>query len=240
MRRLGGRREGPIYMSKLYVVATPIGNLGDITERSIKILESVNTILCEDTRVTVKLINHLGLEGKKLISFNKESESKKISMVMDLLEREDIALVSDAGTPLVSDPGFELVQSIYNSEHEIEPIPGASSLTSALSVCPIDTTRYIYEGFLPHGPKQRRRILRELKEEKRAIVFFESPHRIKKCLEDIANIFGEETQVFLARELTKKFEQKYFGPVLEIKSQLEEQFPKDVQGEFVMIIKRVD
>lgn len=225
-------------MSKLFVIATPIGNLGDITRRAVVSLESVNTILCEDTRVTVKLINHLGLENKKLISFNKESEEKKINLVLEYLNSgENLALVSDAGSPLISDPGFLLVRAVYKTEHEIIPIPGASSLITALSVCPVDTTRYVYEGFLPHGPKQRRRILRELETEKRAIVFFESPHRIKKTLEDIAVIFGEETEVFLARELTKKFEQKYYGQVKDVLDQLEDQFPKEVQGEFVMVIK---
>jgi 16S rRNA (cytidine1402-2'-O)-methyltransferase len=225
-------------MSKLFIIATPIGNLGDITRRAIASLESVNTILCEDTRVTVKLINHLGLKGKKLISFNKESEEKKIYLVLEYLDSgEDIALVSDAGTPLISDPGGFLVKAVYKTEHEIIPIPGASSLTTALSVCPIDTTRYLYEGFLPHGPKQRRRVLRELESETRAIVFFESPHRIKKTLEDIAVIFGEQTEVFLARELTKKFEQKYYGLIREVLAQLQEQFPKEVQGEFVMVLK---
>lgn len=226
-------------MSKLYIVATPIGNLGDITNRAIETLKSVNTIFCEDTRMTVKLVNHFELGSTKLISFNKESEDKKLSQVLGLLDAgEDLALVSDAGTPLISDPGYGLVKAIYESNHELIPIPGASSLTTALSVCPIDTTRYVYEGFLPHGPKQRRRVLREIQEEKRAIVFFESPHRIKKTLEDIKTIFGEETEVFLARELTKKFEQKYYGLVDEVKEALISQFPKDVQGEFVLVIQQ--
>jgi 16S rRNA (cytidine1402-2'-O)-methyltransferase len=226
-------------MSKLYIIATPIGNLGDITDRAIKSLKSVNTILAEDTRVTIKLVNHLGLENKKLISFNKDSEEKKLELVLDYLNSGiDIALVSDAGTPLISDPGFVLVKALYGTDHEIIPIPGASSLSTALSICPIDTIRYVYEGFLPHGPKQRRRILRDLESEKRAIVFFESPHRIKKTLEDISAIFGEATEVFLARELTKKFEQKYYGAVQEVLAQLIEQFPNEVQGEFVMIIKK--
>lgn len=225
-------------MAKIFVISTPIGNLADISKRAIESLEKVNTVLAEDTRVTIKLLNHLGLKGKQLTSFNKESETKKISKILELLDSgEDLALVSDAGTPLISDPGYELVKAIYETEHELIPIPGASSLTAALSVCPIDTTRYVYEGFLPHGPKQRRRILRELVEEKRPIVFFESPHRIKKTLEDISNIFGAEIEVFLARELTKKFEQKYFGSVAEVLNILEEQFQKEVQGEFVMVVK---
>ena len=226
-------------MSTLYIVSTPIGNLGDITGRAIETLKLVNTIFCEDTRVSVKLINHFELGKKKLISFNKESESKKIGQVLSCLDDgEDIALISDAGTPLVSDPGFELVKAIYQTEHELIPIPGASSVTAALSVCPINTERYVYEGFLPHGPKQRRRVLRDIQEEKRPIVFFESPHRIKKTLEDIKTIFGEETEVFLARELTKKFEQKYYGLVAEVIEALTEQFPKDVQGEFVLIMHK--
>ena len=226
-------------MSTLYVVSTPIGNLGDITSRAIKTLKSVNTIFCEDTRVSVKLINYFELGSKKLISFNKETEIRKIDQVLSRLDDgEDIVLISDAGTPLVSDPGFELVKAIYQTEHQLIPIPGASSVTAALSVCPINTERYVYEGFLPHGPKQRRRILRDIQEEKRPIVFFESPHRIKKTLEDIKTIFGEETEVFLARELTKKFEQKYYGLVAEVIEALTEQFPKDVQGEFVLVMHK--
>lgn len=226
-------------MSILYVIATPIGNLEDISLRALRILKDcVNTIYCEDTRVTSKLINHFEMSGKKLVSCNKENEHKRIEEIKQrLINGDDIALCSDAGTPLISDPGSTLITSLSTCDGvKIVPIPGASSLTAALSVCPIDTSRFVYEGFLPHSPQKRRRILRDMTEEKRAIVLFESPHRIIKCLEDVKTILGEGRDVFLARELTKKFEQLYFGPVTEIIEELQSQFPKDIPGEFVVVI----
>lgn len=229
-------------MAKLYVLASPIGNLEDISLRALRVLkEGVNTIYCEDTRLSSKLLNHYEISGKKLNSFNKESEQGKTKLLInDLNEGKDLVLMSDAGTPLISDPGSFLLQEIKETEHELVPIPGASSLTAALSICPLDFSGFIFEGFLPHGPKQRRRILRAIDEEghKRALVFFESPHRIFKTLEDIANIFGEETEIFIARELTKKFEQSYCSKVTDLIAELKEQFPDNVQGEMVLVVKR--
>lgn len=226
-------------MSNLYIVASPIGNLGDISKRAVETLQSVNTIFAEDTRVTSKLLNHLEISGKKLISINKDNEEKKLDQVLKILESQDAVLISDAGTPLVSDPGSILLKEIYAQGHKAVPVPGASALTAFLSICPLDSTGFIFEAFLPHGPKQRRRVLKKLLENDshRPIIFFESPHRIKRTLEDIKNIFSEETKVFMARELTKIYEQSYFGSILEISESLEEQFPKDVQGEFVLMIK---
>lgn len=230
-------------MANLYIVATPIGNLEDISFRAIKVLKTVEIVFCEDTRVSQKIFHNFEIPIKKLISFNKDNERDKISLILGFLDSaKDIALISDAGTPLISDPGFLLIQEIFQkTEHKVIPIPGPSSLTAFLSVSPIDCSRFVFEGFLPHGPKQRRRVLKKLFEELNssdyAIVFFESPHRIIKTLEDIKNIFGEETQTFITRELTKKFEQFYFGNILEIQDQLETQFPDKVQGEFVLAIK---
>ncbi len=229
-------------MSNLYIIATPIGNLEDITLRALRILrEEVNTIYCEDTRVTSKLLNYYEIKDKKLVSFNNENEESRIREIeRRLLDGENIAICSDAGTPLISDPGLSLISQLANVENfknfQIVPIPGVSSLTTALSVCPINTERFIYEGFLPHSPQKRRRILRAWTEETRPIVLFESPHRIIKCLEDIKNILGAETQVFVARELTKKFEQLYSGSIDEVQAELEAQFSKEVQGEFVLVI----
>ncbi len=223
-------------MSTLYIIATPIGNLEDITLRALRILrEEVTTIYCEDTRVTSKLLNYYEIKDKKLTSFNNENEGSRIKEIeRRLLDGENIAICSDAGTPLISDPGLGLISQL--TSFHIVPIPGVSSLTTALSVCPINTERFIYEGFLPHSPQKRRRILRDWTEETRPIVLFESPHRIIKCLEDIKNILGEETQVFIARELTKKFEQCYSGSIVEVQLELQTQFPKEVQGEFVLVI----
>jgi 16S rRNA (cytidine1402-2'-O)-methyltransferase len=225
-------------MNTLFIVASPIGNLKDISQRAIDTLQSVNTIFCEDTRVSIKLLNALKIEGKKLISLNKDNESAKIHKVLEILSQENTILISDAGTPLISDPGAKVLETIYAAGHKVSPIPGASALTSFLSICPIDFTGFIFEGFLPHGPKQRRRVLKKLYEAdtQRPIVFFESPHRIKKTLVDIEKIFSADTKIFMARELTKLFEQSYYGDINTVIEKLENQFSKDVQGEFVFLI----
>lgn len=240
-------------MSTLYVIATPIGNLEDISLRALRILkEEVEIIYCEDTRITIKLLNHYQIQNKKLISFNKDNEVKRVEEILYHLDSgNNIAICSDAGTPLISDPGFSVISELdslsrnladgifrIGSKHTIVPLPGASALTTALSVCPIDTSRFVFEGFLPQSPQKRRRVLKAWLNEERPIVFFESPYRVLKCLEDIKNIFGIETQIFIARELSKKFEQFYSGTIIEIIQELQTQFPKDVQGEFVIVIAR--
>ncbi len=228
-------------MSLLYIIPTPIGNLADISERALKQLKELEIIFCEDTRVFMKLQNHYNLGQKKLISFNKDNEQGRVRQIIDYLESGvPIGLLSDAGTPLISDPGSNLIKEIFlrGLEKQITALPGPSALTTALSLCPIDTSRFCFEGFLPHGPKQRRRILRQLKDELRPLVFFESPHRIIKTLQDLLAIFGEDLNVFLARELSKKFEELYFAKVGEIIEKLETQFPNDVQGEIVLVISR--
>ena len=226
-------------MSNLYIVSTPIGNLEDITLRALRILKEVPVIYCEDTRVSLRLLNHYQIEGKKLVSFNKENEGNRIFGLLKTLDAgEDIALISDAGTPLVSDPGYELIKKIFeDGKHTVIPIPGASSLTAVLSSCPINCERFIFEGFFPHGPKQRRRVLKRLVESNEyPIVFFESPHRLVKTLEDIKNIFGPERKVFIAREITKKFEQFYFATIEELCGAINKQFIENVQGELVLVL----
>ena len=228
-------------MSNLYLIATPIGNLEDLSFRALRILQQVNTIFCEDTRVSMKLLSHYQITGKKLISCNDEKEASRIDQVLRLLDAgEDIAFISDAGTPTISDPGHRLIAGV-SEQHTVVPVPGASALTAALSACPINTERFIFEGFLPHGPKQRRRVLRGIAEEREAgfsrpVVFFESPHRLIKTLVDIESIFGTEIEVFIARELTKKFEQFYYGAVGIVREKLSEQFPEDIQGELVLVL----
>ncbi len=225
-------------MSNLYIIATPIGNLEDITLRALRILKEVDIVYCEDTRVSSKLFHHYEIELKKIISYNKDNEAKKIAEIINHLDRgSDLALLSDAGTPLISDPGALLVQALFVTEHKLIPIPGASSLITALSVVPFDCSRFIFEGFLPHGPKQRRRILRQLVTEPYPLVLFESPHRISKTLADIENIFGSDRKVFLARELTKKFEQLYYSTSAHLINILTEQFTDKPQGEFVLVIE---
>lgn len=228
-------------MATLYMIASPIGNLEDITLRALRILGELETLFCEDTRVSSKILQHFELGSKRLLSCNKENEAKRVREIIEILDSgQNTAFVSDAGTPLISDPGSLLVAAVAASEHKIEALPGASALTTALSVCPFAINRFCFEGFLPHGPKQRRRVLRQLNEEMeivaRPLVFFESPHRILKSLADMELIFGAETEVFVARELTKKFEQHYHGSIEKVIEDLQEQFPDKVQGELVVIL----
>ena len=246
----------------LYLVATPIGNLEDISFRALKHLEAADFIYCEDTRVSIKLLNHFKITGKKLISCNKENESRRALEIKELLKNEhNLVLISDAGTPLISDPGKLILKEIWDTReassmhHEnrdaIIPVGGISALSSALSVCPIDTSRFIFEGFLPHGGKQRRRILKKLMNEERAMIFFESPHRILDTLEDINKIFtvseedtesnehkNESSELFIAREMTKLHEDFFYGSAETAIAWLQNKFPNGkIQGEFVLIFK---
>ncbi len=232
-------------MSVFYIIASPIGNLEDISERAKRILGTLTLIFCEDTRVTRKLLAHLQIRGVKLLSCNEHNEKERSKLLLETLDAgEDVALLSDAGTPLISDPGKHLLRGFYDNpagqKHKILAIPGASSLTAALSLCPIDSSRFVFEGFLPHGPKQRRRVLRNLAEERalypRTLVFFESPHRFKKTLIDLASIFGEDINIFVAREITKLYEETYYGTIKDIQERINQQFPQEVQGELVLVI----
>lgn len=246
----------------LHIIATPIGNLSDISFRAIEKLKESEIIFCEDTRVTIKLLNHFKIKDKKLISLNKENEHRRINEVVSYLdEGKKIALVSDAGTPLISDPGSELLSKLWAQEikPQIIPVGGISALSTALSICPINCSRFCFEGFLPHGGKQRRRVLRRLIPEERALVFYESPHRVIDTLEDIKNIFFSESEtsqeiksikkkdkkiektnkdnrIFFAREMTKIHEEYFFGTIDEAIMHLQDKFPyKKIQGEFVIV-----
>jgi 16S rRNA (cytidine1402-2'-O)-methyltransferase len=237
----------------LYLIATPIGNLEDITLRALRHLREADLIYSEDTRVSIKLLNHFEITGKKLISCNKENEFRRIAEIKSsLAEDKNIVLISDAGTPLISDPGSLILQELWGlSEdgfiHEdqtppVIPIGGISSLTSALSACPLDTSRFVFEGFLPHGGKQRRRVLKKLLNEERPIVFFESPHRVIDTLEDLEKLFNAESKnaslVFIAREMTKLHEDFFLGTPVNAITWLQNKFPNGkIQGEFVLIFK---
>jgi len=233
----------------LYLVATPIGNLEDITLRALRHLREADLIYCEDTRVSMKLLNHFEITGKKLISCNKENEHRRISEIQRYLaDEQNVVLISDAGTPLISDPGSLILKELWGDlglnengilNSEIVPIGGISSLTSALSVCPMDTSRFVFEGFLPHGGKQRRRVLKRLVDEERPLVFFESPHRVIDTLEDFQTIFSLPL-VFIAREMTKMHEDFFLGTVSQCIRWLQDKFPNGkIQGEFVLILKHV-
>jgi len=216
---------------KLYIVSTPIGNLKDITSRALETLEQVDFILCEDTRITSRLLNHYNIT-KKLISFNAVSETKKIPIALKKIQiGENCALVSDAGTPAISDPGIRLISQAIKEEIEIIPIPGASALIAALTVSGLPTDAFVFEGFLPQK-KGRQKKLKELSEEKRTIVLYESTYRIKKLVDELVDYMPDRFMV-VCRELTKKFEETWRGYPNELKKQLNE---KVVKGEFVVVI----
>ena len=219
-------------MSKLYIVPTPIGNLDDITLRAIKTLKEADYILAEDTRTTSFLLKHLGIE-KKLYSHHKFNEHATAASVAEAIgEGRTVALVSDAGTPGISDPGFLLVRTCVEAGIEVETLPGATALIPALVQSGFPCDRFCFEGFLPQK-KGRTKRLQELAEEQRSIIFYESPFRVVKCLEQFAEVFGEERKISVSRELTKKFEQTVRGTIAEVLEHFREHEPK---GEFVIVV----
>jgi 16S rRNA (cytidine1402-2'-O)-methyltransferase len=234
-------------MSNLYIVATPIGNLEDITLRALRILREADVILCEDTRVTKKLLQKYEIEGKNLLSYHSQSGLAKVEKIIALLEEgKNLALVSDAGTPGISDPGSLLVSRVR--EHfaiagsdpamapkvKIEPIPGPSALTAALSAAGVPASEFVFLGFLPHK-KGRNKLFDEVASSKRTVVFYESPHRIIRTLDALAEILSPERRVVVARELTKMHEQFVTGSASRILAYFTEN-PEKVRGEFVVII----
>ena len=219
-------------MAKLYIVPTPIGNLDDITLRAVNVLREVDFILAEDTRTTSFLLRHLGIE-KKLHSHHKFNEHATVKMVAgSIAAGRDAALVSDAGTPGISDPGFLLVRTCVEAGIEVETLPGATALVPALVQSGFPCDRFCFEGFLPQK-KGRAKQLQSLADEERTMVFYESPYRVVKCLEQFAEVFGSERRVSVSRELTKKFEQTVRGTVAEVLEHFRTTEPK---GEFVIVL----
>lgn len=217
----------------LYIVPTPIGNLKDITYRAIEVLKEVDLILAEDTRQTQKLLNHYGIE-KQMHSHHKFNEHQTTeNIIKRLLSKEKIALVSDGGTPAISDPGFFLVRACLKANIEVQTLPGAVALIPALVNSGFATDKFIFEGFLPHK-KGRKTRLKLLAEDSRTIIFYESPHRIIKTLEQIIEHFGAERKVSISREITKKFEETIRGTAKEILIILKNKKPK---GEFVLVVE---
>lgn len=216
---------------KLFIVSTPIGNLKDITFRAIEILQEVDFIVCEDTRITSRLLNQYNI-SKKLVSFNAVSEKKKIQVVLDKLKRGDnCALVSDSGTPVISDPGARLISQALKDDIEVHSVPGPSALTSALSISGLPTDTFIFEGFLPQK-KGRQKKLQELSNEKRTIVLYESVYRVVKLINELEE-YMPGRYIVVSRELTKKFEESWRGYPKELKDSLSD---KTIKGEFVIVI----
>ena len=219
-------------MSKLYIVPTPIGNLDDITLRAVNVLREVDFILAEDTRTSSFLLRHLGIE-KRLVSHHKFNEHATVRMVAESIAAgHTVALVSDAGTPGISDPGFLLVRTCVEAGIEVETLPGPTAFVPALVQSGFPCDRFCFEGFLPQK-KGRMKRLQELAAEERTFILYESPFRVVKCLEQLAETVGGERQVSVSRELTKKFEQTVRGTVAEVLEHFRENEPR---GEFVIVV----
>ncbi|MCP1380782.1 16S rRNA (cytidine(1402)-2'-O)-methyltransferase [Runella salmonicolor] len=217
---------------KLYLVPTPIGNLEDITLRAINMLKSVDVILAEDTRTSGHLLKHLGI-SKPLQSYHIHNEHQTVQRIIQrILKGENMALISDAGTPAVSDPGFLLVRECLKNGIDIECLPGPTAFVPALVNSGLPTDRFTFEGFLPHK-KGRQTRLTELKEEERTMIFYESPHRLLKSLQQFVEYFGADRQASVSRELTKLYEETIRGTLTEIIAYFAE---KTIKGEIVIVV----
>lgn len=219
-------------------MATPIGNLDDLSARARKILDSVALIAAEDTRRCGKLLAHIGID-KELLALHEHNEDERAERVLAVLAAgHDVALVSDAGTPLISDPGLHLVQAAGAAGIDVVPVPGPSAVTAALSVAGLATDRFAFEGFLPRRPAQRQARLQELATEARTLVFFESVHRIEAGLRDMVGAFGAERPAAIAREITKLHEQVARGTLDDLLGAIGNEIP--MRGEFVVIVSGAD
>lgn len=219
----------------LYIVATPIGNLDDLSARAIDTLKKVDVVAAEDTRHSRRLLQHLGLQ-KTMLALHDHNERERTASVIDLLAKgTSIALISDAGTPLISDPGFVLVREARARGLVVTPVPGSCALVAALSAAGLPTDRFRFEGFLPTKRGARRAALEALSQETATLVFYESPHRILEATSEIADVMGAEREVVLARELTKAFETFYAGPASSVCEQLNSD-TYAVKGEYVVMV----
>ena len=220
----------------LYVVATPIGNLQDITLRALEVLKTVDVVAAEDTRHTSHLLSHFAIQ-KKLIAVHEHNEQKSAQILLELLRAgESIALVTDAGTPGISDPGAIVVDVLREAGVKVVPVPGASAVIAALSASGITANGYVFYGFLPASGSQRRKTLEALKGYSSTLVFYEAPHRIIECVEDLAKVLGGERRVTIARELTKTFETFHRCALQDAKGWLESD-PNQQRGEFVLLVE---
>ena len=220
-------------MAKLYIVPTPIGNLDDITLRAIKVLDDVDLILCEDTRRSKKLLNHLGIKSQ-LRSHHKFNEHKEVKIIVDKIkEGNNVAVISDAGTPGISDPGFLIVRTCLENDIEVECLPGASAFIPALIISGISADKFIFEGFLP-AKKGRKTRLSALCLETRTMIFYESPHKLLKTLLDFEYSFGPDRKVSVSREISKLFEETLRGSIKELINIYSNKKPK---GEYVIVVQ---
>lgn len=223
---------------KLYVVATPIGNLEDITFRAIKILKLVSFILAEDTRESKKLLDRYEI-NTALISYRDQNHERMIKKILEKLDMGiNLALISDAGTPLISDPGFKLVRELQNKQYQVVSIPGASAMTSALSVSGLPTDRFVFLGFLPKSDEKRKKLLHQYFLLDNSIVIYESPQRITRLLNLVLKEFGN-INIYLAKDISKMREESFFGKISEVKKELLiRKFDNNPHGEFVCILDK--
>lgn len=220
-------------MGKLYIVPTPIGNLEDMTIRAIRILKEVDIILAEDTRTSARLLNHYEIKNK-LNSHHKFNEHKTVELIAQKIgEGKTVALISDAGTPGISDPGFLLVKTCLENDIEVECLPGATALIPALVNSGFPTDRFTFEGFLPQK-KGRQKKIKQLVNETRTMIFYESPYRLIKSLEQFAEFFGKDRKACVSRELTKLFEENKHGTLAEL---IEYFASKPIKGEIVIVLE---
>jgi 16S rRNA (cytidine1402-2'-O)-methyltransferase len=221
---------------KLYVVATPIGNLSDMTFRAVDILKKVPFILAEDTRESKKLLEKHGIQTQ-LVSYRDENHDKVLEKILEKLKMGlDLALISDAGTPLISDPGYKLVKHLRENHFEVIAIPGPSAVTAALSVSGLPTDRFVFFGFLPKSKTRREKIISEYKDLHNTLVFYESPKRLMGFLDTISRVLGD-VKIFLAKDISKLREEYFYGDIREVQEVLNERtFKENPHGEFVCVV----
>ena len=217
---------------KLYLVATPIGNLDDITVRALNVLKSVSLIACEDTRHSLKLFNHFDIQKPLTSYFEHNKKEKGEYIISHLKEGEDVALVTDAGTPAISDPGEDLVKMCISEGIQVVPVPGAAALINALIISGQDTGRFSFEGFLSMNKKSRNEHLQSLKDEKRTMIFYEAPHKLTRTLADMQKVFGNRN-LSIVREITKLHEECLVTSLDDAIKFYEENYPK---GEYVLVV----
>jgi len=217
----------------LYICGTPIGNLEDITLRALRILKEVNLIAAEDTRHTLKLLNHYQI-NTKITSYYEYNKFKKAPYLVEILKNgQDIALVSDAGMPGISDPGYVLINLALKNNIKIIPVPGVSALITALVVSGLPADKFVFEGFLPRKIKERKRYFKGIENEERTIIFYETPHRLKRALKDMLEIWGDR-KVVIARELTKMYEEIIRGKLSQVLTEIS---TKEIKGEITLIVQ---
>lgn len=220
-------------MATLFLVATPIGNLNDFSPRAVEVLKSVSHIACEDTRTSGHLLSHFGI-GSPTFAFHQHNEHQKVDHLLNLLNaHQNVALISDAGMPGISDPGFLAVRRAHAEGHTVSVIPGPDAATTALVASGLPCDKYVFEGFLP-AKKGRQKQLKQLVDEERSIILYESPHRLLKLLEELQTYMGDQRYVAVCRELSKKFEEIVRGSLFEVRANFERR--DSIKGEIVVVI----